>query len=798
MATLQELEAERNRLQTEEAELKREYGSARGGKDFLTGKALEDWERRSLANDKALSRVNYEIAQQTGQVAPPGQTPPSPFNFNPVTNDDSSAQKPTSTAPDASSSSTPTQNATNVAAATQSNTSSANSDGVMPGRRPYNPLSKLSSYTYNLALYMVTPEAYSLFVLNGQANPQDFIIVAQSGGINQAQANNRAFDRDMYIDELTFKTLTNTKETGASTVDSINFEFKIFEPYGFSFLNGLKQAALKNIAKSKIINQAEATHHMQQYYMLGIKFYGYDQDGNVVDNSNFNELGTGDQSEPTALFPRYFPIYLTSMQFKLDGKVTTYTIKAVPVSMQIGFGAKRGLLGNGGEIRGETVEEILIGNTKGSLGLEQWMNHTETHLKDQKSILFPNKYKIEFTPKAEVIKKSLMVTDQEQNKQKAPMGSDPEKTKDVNDKNAAKAVYNPTKRTLSVPAGQSVSQIIEAVLGMSNYVESALKILHKENKQLETPEDKGPDSPGSEIKIAEEGKQRFLDWFVITPICKPIAYDTQVNDYAYEITYKIDVHEVSFVRSPYVGQIEGYSGPHKRYEYIYTGQNNEILNYEQSFNNLYYMQSVEETGPNTNPPVPQKVNQKVNAYSVKNDKAGLSTASIRNSLFSPGDQAKAKISILGDPDFIITTPGMNYSIYKKFYGPDYSVDAHGGQVFIEIDFKEAVDYNNETGLMDMNEKFSIYEYPEFIKNKIKGISYMVQSVTSTFSRGRFTQDLDLTIWSPPADVLPKSQAASSTATPVVTDTSSYTGPSRPSSSSSIGYVSNSNQANDDA
>lgn len=797
MATnLQQLEAERNKLLAEEAELKREYGSAQGGKAFLTGKALDDWEKRSLINDKALSKVNYEIALATGKVSPPGQTSTTPFNFNPNTGDDSSSQKPTPTNTSISGpTSTPT---TNVVSAAQSNTSSNNSDGVMPGRRPYNPLSKLSSYTYNIALYMVTPEAYSLFVMNGEANPQDFIIVAQSGGINKAQANNRAFDRDLYIDDLTFKTLINTKQTGASTVDSINFEFKIFEPYGFSFLSALKQAALKNIAKSKIAHQAEASHHMQQYYMLGIKFYGYDKDGNVVDNSNFNELGTGDRTEPTALFPRYFPIYLTSINFKLDGKVTTYTIKAVPVSLQIGFGAKRGLLGNGGEIRGETVEEILIGNTKGSLGLEQWMNKTENTLKENKTLLIPNKYKIEFTPRAEVIKKSLMVTDQEQNKQKAPMGSDPEKTKDVNEKNAAKATYDPTKRTLTVPAGQSVSQIIEAVLGMSNYVESALKVLHKENKQLETPDDKGPDAPGTEIKMAEAGKQRFLNWFVITPICKVIDYDTQVNDYAYEITYKIDVHEVSFVRSPYVGQIEGYSGPHKRYQYIYTGQNNEILNYEQSYNNLYYMQSVEETGPNTNPPVPQKVNQKVNAYSVKNDKAGMSVASIRNSLFSPGDLATAKISILGDPDFIITTPGMNYSIYKKFYGPDYSIDAHGGQVFIEIDFKEAVDYNNETGVMDMNEKFSVYEYPDFIKNKIKGISYMVQSVTSTFSKGRFTQDLDLTIWSPPSDVLPKSQAASNTATPVVNNTSSsYTGQSRPSTSS-IGYVSNSNQSNDDA
>ena len=705
--------------------------------------AKADAAKAEQAQTDAAAAKEKQSAQAQEQKNAVNASPAPASNTNAATNDDSGLAQNTNTTVNGSGNVNGSESTVNAKESTSTSGES------MPGRRLDNPLSRLSSYTYHLTLYMITPEAYNLFVANGETNPQDFIIIAQSAGINSALANNRAFDRDVYIDDLTFKTLTNTKETGASTVDSIQFEFKIYEPYGISFANGLKQAALKNIANSKLQNKEQAPHHMQQFYMLGIKFYGYDKDGNPATNEQFNEFGTGDKSEPTALFARYFPLYLGTMHFKLDGKVTTYTFKATSVSLQVGQGAKNGLVNNGTEIKGETVGDILIGNAKDSKGLEEILNTPDQILQKQNKTYIPNKYKIEFTKNADIIKNSLLVNDQEANKQKAPMGSEVSTTKQANDKNAAKAVYSPGKRTFGIKGGQTVTQIIDGVIGMSNYVETAIKILHKENEQQGTVSDPGPNAPGTPIQNPPEAKKKALDWFVITPIAKVIGINS--DDYAYEITYKIDTHEVSFVRSPYVGQIEGYPGPHKRYQYYYTGQNNEIISYEQTYNNLLYMPSVEETGPNTSPPVKTKMNQKPNGYAVKQDKAGMSTASIRNSLYSPGDQAKAKITILGDPDYIITTLGVDYSIYKKYYGPDYSIDAHGSQVFVEIDFKEAVDYNNDTGIMDMNEKFSVYNYPPFIKNKIKGISYMVQSVTSTFSRGKFTQELDLNIWSPPSN-----------------------------------------------
>ena len=76
------LKAERQRLLAEEEALQREYGSGAGGKAFLTGKALENWEARVRLNAKDLSQNFKDIQAESGQGAAKGQTATAPFNGN--------------------------------------------------------------------------------------------------------------------------------------------------------------------------------------------------------------------------------------------------------------------------------------------------------------------------------------------------------------------------------------------------------------------------------------------------------------------------------------------------------------------------------------------------------------------------------------------------------------------------------------------------------------------------------------------------------------------------------------------
>ena len=80
----------------------------------------------------------------------------------------------------------------------QSNPNTASTDA--PGRRLKNPLGALSSYTYQLSLYMITPDAYDAFnatgrrsinalqEATGEENTGGAYLIAQSGGINNDQS----------------------------------------------------------------------------------------------------------------------------------------------------------------------------------------------------------------------------------------------------------------------------------------------------------------------------------------------------------------------------------------------------------------------------------------------------------------------------------------------------------------------------------------------------------------------------------------------------------------------------------
>ena len=121
------------------------------------------------------------------------------------------------------------------------------------------------------------------------------------------------------------------------------------------------------------------------------------------------------------------------------------------------------------------------------------------------------------------------------------------------------------------------------------------------------------------------------------------------------------------------------------------------------------------------------------------------------SLFSPADFAKAKIKILGDPDFLMqSSPSSINSLYNQFYGTDgFTINPNGGQVFIEINFKEPQDYHNDTGTMSISNSIYFWKFPADVQKAIDkrggGISYMVRIVTSTFNKGKFEQELECSL-----------------------------------------------------
>ena len=289
----------------------------------------------------------------------------------------------------------------------------------------------------------------------------------------------------------------------------------------------------------------------------------------------------------------------------------------------------------------------------------------------------------------------------------------------------------------------SVLQAIQKIIKQSSYLEQALETLFVSE---ETP-DEDTNSPEK-----KEKKTRIpLRWYNVSPDIKVIGYDTKINDFAYEITYVITPYETPAAVSPY-GRTTKYYGPHKRYNYWYTGKNSEIISYEQQYDNTFFNITFNPDGDPAASGGNAQVAQLANKPTTE-DRTGKITPgseaqnSYMTSLFDPGAYASARIQILGDPDYLMreTAPGIN-EVYKQYYQDDgYTINPNGGQVFIEIAFNEGIDYNIGTGTMDINDSIFFWDYPDNVRSKVKGVSYQVRECESIFKGGKFIQTLQLSI-----------------------------------------------------
>jgi hypothetical protein len=238
-------------------------------------------------------------------------------------------------------------------------------------------------------------------------------------------------------------------------------------------------------------------------------------------------------------------------------------------------------------------------------------------------------------------------------------------------------------------------------------------------------------------------------WFIIKPIVKILGWDDKRYDNAYEITYVIKKYSVPYLRSLVVNYKIPYYGPHKIYNYWYTGQNSEVISYEVDYNFGFYNTQVMGTSVATTSgdlaPNAVEAATNTNPTNMLPGKKELQNQII-SSLYSPADQLKATIKILGDPDFLMPTEsGSLQQMLTKWYGDNYSINALGGQVFIEIGFNLVDDYNNDSGLLtvkDGSKMLKIWNYPDEIEKITNGrMIYQVTHVKSIFRNGVFTQEL---------------------------------------------------------
>lgn len=749
---------------------------------------------------------------------------------------------------------------------------------LSPGKRLKNPLGALSSYNYQITLYMVTPDALKIFRENGFKDINKLgvasasglganvgnttagaFIVAQSGGVNNSinpengqpyETRAPSFMFDYGIDNLQFE-IAGPKDTG-SPVGEYNFTFTIIEPYGFSFISNLRRArdavddyvkrlakkrkdvankksksqknrvdnrnktnpnrqaanpestsdqqqkenASKSASNSKGSGSGTSENPSRQLFILGIRFYGYDASGRPVRGTDttaatdiLGRVNGEQQIDPGngsySLFERYYPIAISEMQTVLDGRETRYNITAQSQA-QTALGTSRGIINNPMSIVAETVGEALD-QMMAKLNTEQAKN-----VKDEENRYnYDIKYASPFD--ADRIRSALIKSKADIEKYKWP-GSGAKKTKESNAATETKKNAKPKNnaRRIDIAKNTPIIQAINEIIARSSFLEDALRIVYTTSLEPDSEKD-------SQVALDKSGK-KTIEWFYCTPDVTNLSWNDKTADWVYDINYILNVYDTPVLDTAYTNPGKKYYGPHKRYEYWYSGTNTEVLRYKQTLNNLYKTTLLDpdfafgkskddkkadknggkntETAGNgsgnaTGVTTPAVQNQRTGQPRQGKEGTGMEAQnSYLTSLFDPNAQAEAEVEILGDPDWLMAQSNSMYDnegkrpiatgpneslVYNKFYGTDgFSVSPAGGQVFFEIDFKEAVDYksggqdirlNNGDGItgapgtMSINNSILFWKDPKSTSKLVKGLSYSLKTCKNIFSGGVFKQVL---------------------------------------------------------
>jgi hypothetical protein len=217
-----------------------------------------------------------------------------------------------------------------------------------------NVLDQYSNYTYNISIYLAAPDAYQQFRQTGSMDLNGANLLIQSGGAQIGQRN-QEFPLDFYIDDLQITSLISGKGTGGAH-NAVELSFQVIEPNGVTFLDRLSKAVRAYV---KNANQTQQTNNYSaQIYIMVIRFWGYDAEGNLVRVSSALESG-GAAPEPGLIAAKYIPFRFTQIKFKLAGRLAQYDCKAVTPRDYVAPSQTRGIIPYNIELTSVTLQELL-------------------------------------------------------------------------------------------------------------------------------------------------------------------------------------------------------------------------------------------------------------------------------------------------------------------------------------------------------------------------------------------------------------------------------------------------------
>jgi len=596
------------------------------------------------------------------------------------------------------------------------------------------------------------------------------IVFSSAGRYDGQRVRTARGSPEYFINDFEFDSvIAPTQGTGNTNV--IKFNFTVYEPYSMGlFLQSLQVAA---------VNSGYSSYLESAPYVLKLDIQGNTDDGTII-----NDIET---------LTKYFTIKITNVTMSVDEGGSKYAVTAVPYH-HLGFSDVNNTVKTNVRLTGTSIKDVLV---ESSDSLIKKLNEEQEELVDSGDRFLPDIFEIvfptdssddlgvqsssasfdfaTFNPLRSVVNNVISgnqttqsidpgnnaISDSTMNFS-ANIGGNfvyPKESQTINSQagkvDRSKVTTDPNAREFRFDQGDKITEIIQKIILVSNYATSAI-------------DPSNLDSDG------------MASWFRLDVQIQLLDYDakrnTRAKKYVYRIIpYKVNGSVLKHPSAPAPGLPEIAKKIAKRYDYIYTGRNNNILKFELEFNGMFFTGAFprppERTGTNNsdtqNVTDTEKLSAPVNAggsgssksvtgsstvqpdtNTVKSSPVGNKTVqqqiadAYQNAFLNASrDLINIEIEILGDPYFLsdsginsnyFSQPGENFLITA-----DNAMNYEGSEIFIYLAFRTPVEPN-----LSVSKEGGLYDFPESGVSPFSGI-YKVIKVVNKFANGNYTQTMNL-------------------------------------------------------
>lgn len=665
-----------------------------------------------------------------------------------------------------------------------------------------NPLRDHNSFNYVITLGVLDAAEYNNPELYRSAGGFKNYVIQSSGGnlgkryqVFDETGGGKLEHAEYYIDDLDIEGVVapnpNTRVTLGTAIS-----FKVTEPYSMgNFIQAIIGSA----------RDAGYNSYNQAPFCLKIDFKGWNLDGTT--DANFVSR------------PIFIPIKLINMEFNVSGTGSTYAVTAVPMS-------ESGLADNINKIKtsikatGLFLHQVLETN---DASITSAINGQILALEEAGALTPYDRYVIVFPKDRDTLHSALKAGNIDEAAFTTSSNEREEQRQGAGGNNPKlRAVWNPKVITITPPTrtysilksfAENTSLMNEIGLSTLNEDTNAPGNSSEADAAAATnPETGLTDTTSKAVQPADKARDfQFNQNESITSIIEKIVVQSTFCAENSTIKaknglhkwFKIDTHvfidespvtEAQMGRRPkvYVYSVNTYEVPEtvtmsgnsrssniqglkqvsvKEYNYIYTGKNEDVLNFDLNFNNAFMLTAHADFGM-TAGPLSDLDAPKTATGQTSSDK-GVGTAQqtdietsedqtggleLDTKRFTTGtmsndvrrqiaemfhdritnltvDMVTAEMGIIGDPYYLPQDSG-NYVSNRVAGKPGITEDGtmpySTGPVLVDVNFKTPFDYQIDGATMEMP-----LAVPGF-----SGL-FQVWAVTNTFSSGKFTQLLKM-------------------------------------------------------